>query len=188
MSRRFLTFEGWAFCPTLIFCPRWTFCVTCAVFLWVFFFFPTWVCFNLRVLPHLAVSPQPWCYALSCAFCHVWSFCPTIFPFLFCHLQLIYIVMWLVDVLLCYHDIINTSVTRHFRLQSLSSMTSKNGDWWTLYIENDLCRYMIICRCAVLWCPRRKTGDVWCLPPSGISGMSFDSILLFPLLFFCLVL
>ena len=36
--------------------------------------------------------------------------------------------------------------------------------------------------------PWREAGDVWCLPPSGISGLSFDSTLLSPLLFFCLVL
>ena len=36
--------------------------------------------------------------------------------------------------------------------------------------------------------PPREAGDVWYLPPSGISGLSFDSTLLSPLLFFCLVL
>ena len=38
--------------------------------------------------------------------------------------------------------------------------------------------------------PRREAGDVWRLPPpaSGISGLSFDSTLLSPLLFFNWVL
>ena len=36
--------------------------------------------------------------------------------------------------------------------------------------------------------PKREARDVWCLPLSGISGLSFDSTLLYPLLFICLVL
>ena len=34
--------------------------------------------------------------------------------------------------------------------------------------------------------PQREAADVWCVPP--VSGLSFDSTLLSPLLFFCLVL
>ena len=41
---------------------------------------------------------------------------------------------------------------------------------------------------VLLFFPRREAGDVWCLPLSGISGLSFDSTLLSPFLFFCLVL
>ena len=36
--------------------------------------------------------------------------------------------------------------------------------------------------------PRREAGDVDVSPLSGISGLSFDSTLLSPLLFFCLIL
>ena len=39
-----------------------------------------------------------------------------------------------------------------------------------------------------VWHPWREAGDVWWPPLSGISGLSFDSPFLSPLLFFCLVL
>ena len=39
-----------------------------------------------------------------------------------------------------------------------------------------------------LFLSRREAGYVWCLPLSEISGLSFDSTLLSPFLFFCLIL
>ena len=35
--------------------------------------------------------------------------------------------------------------------------------------------------------PRREAGAIWCLPLSWMSGLSFDSTLMSPLVFFCLL-
>ena len=45
-------------------------------------------------------------------------------------------------------------------------------------------------RCVLYFavCPRREARDVWCLPLSGISGLSFVSTSISSVLFFCLVL
>ena len=47
--------------------------------------------------------------------------------------------------------------------------------------------YKTRCYCDLWFALLGEAGDVWCLPLSGISGLSFDSTLLSPLLFFCLL-